>query len=350
MTRRWRVGILGLGHWYSAYGLARVLPEYPKAELVAAAYHDKERVQEFASTFGLKAYTEYDELLAREDLDIVHIAPPVVELPSCTIRAARAGKHIILSKPMAMTVTEANEMIAAVREAGIKCVPWQGMRRVRNSLKRQIDEGLIGEIKVMHAERQQGIAEDWARSGTPGWFCDPKQVPGGAFIDEGIYPLDQFLFLAGSRVARVEWARMDNLIQPGLQVEDWMMAAFTFENGIFATLESAWTVTVPRMTGPSPKQNATSRIEIIGTEGQIITDGLYVPGQAMLTKDHPHWTFSRPVGQYAVAPNPSALDYLIECIEEDKDPEANMEGARDSLAVALAAYEAARTGRPVQLI
>ncbi len=349
MACRWRVGILGLGHWYSGYGLARALPEYPKAELVAVAYHDEAKVQEFADTFGVEAYTDYDDLLAREDIDIVHIAPPVVELPDCTIKAAQAGKHIILGKPMAMSVAQADDMIAAVREAGVKCVPWQGMRRVRSALKRQLDEGLIGEIKVMHAERQQGIAEDWARSGTPGWFGDPKQVPGGAFIDEGIYPLDQFLFFAGSKVATVDWAKMDNLIQPGLKVEDWMMAAFTFENGIFATLESAWTLSVPRLTGPSPKQNATSRVEIIGTEGQIIMDGLYVPGQAMLTKDHPHWTFARPVGQYAVAQTPSALNYLIECIEEHREPEASMEGARDSLAVALAAYESARTGQPVHL-
>ena len=349
MARTYRVGVLGLGHWYSGFGLARALPEYPKAELVAAAYHDEAKVQEFADTFGVQAYTDYDDLIARDDIDIVHIAPPVVEIPDCTIKAAEAGKHIILGKPMAMTVAQADEMIVAVHKAGIKCVPWQGLRRVNNALKRQIDAGLIGEIKVMHAERQQGIAEDWARSGTPGWFGDPKQTPGGSFIDEGIYPLDLFLFLAGSKAATVEWARMDNLVQPGLEVEDWMTAAFTFENGIFATLESAWTISVPRLTGPSPKQNATSRIEIIGTEGQIITDGLYVPGQAMLTRDNPHWTFSRPVGAYAVASTPRALDYLIECIEEDKEPEATMEGARDSLALALAAYEAARTGGPVQV-
>jgi predicted dehydrogenase len=349
MARTWRVGVLGLGHWYSGYGLARALPEFPQAQLVAAAYHDQAKVEEFTDTFGVEAYTDYDDLLARDDIDIVHIAPPVVEIPECTIRAAAAGKHIILGKPMGMTVAQADEMIAAVRRAGVKCVPWQGMRRVNNALKRQIDEGLIGEIKVMHSTRQQGIAEDWSCSGTPGWFGDPAQVPGGAFIDEGIYSLDQFLFLAGSKVTTVEWAKMANLVHKDLQVEDWMMAAFTFENGIVATLESGWTLTVPRLTGPSPKQNALDRLEIVGTEGQIVNDRLYVPGQARLTREHPHWAFYRPMPQYAVAPVPSALAYLIECIEEDKEPEASMEGARNSLAVALAAYEAARSGKPVRL-
>ena len=56
MARTWGVGILGLGHWYSAYGLARALPEYPKAELRAVAWHDRHQLETFASTFGVDAY------------------------------------------------------------------------------------------------------------------------------------------------------------------------------------------------------------------------------------------------------------------------------------------------------
>ena len=53
MTRTWRVAVMGLGHWYSAYGLARALPEYPQAELVAAAWRDPEQLAAFTSTFGV---------------------------------------------------------------------------------------------------------------------------------------------------------------------------------------------------------------------------------------------------------------------------------------------------------
>ena len=77
MSRTWRVAILGLGHWYSAYGLARALPEYPNAELVAAAWHDATQLDAFTKTFGVPGYANYDELLARERVDIVHIASPV---------------------------------------------------------------------------------------------------------------------------------------------------------------------------------------------------------------------------------------------------------------------------------
>src|SRR5713101_7632305 len=90
--RKWRVAILGLGHWYSAYGLARTLREYPRAELVAAAWDNKAQLDAFSSTFGVTGYGDYDELLERERIDIVHLAAPVSQLADLTIRSAMAGK------------------------------------------------------------------------------------------------------------------------------------------------------------------------------------------------------------------------------------------------------------------
>ena len=103
MRRKWRIGILGLGHWYSAFGLARALPEYPHAELAGAAWHDPAQLAAFTSTFGEPGYADYGDLLNREQIDIVHIAAPVAEIPDLAILAARTGKHMVLGKPMAMT-------------------------------------------------------------------------------------------------------------------------------------------------------------------------------------------------------------------------------------------------------
>ena len=67
MTRKWRVAILGLGHWYSAYNLARALQEYPKAELAAVAWHNSAQLAAFTGDFQIPGYHDYDELLKRED-------------------------------------------------------------------------------------------------------------------------------------------------------------------------------------------------------------------------------------------------------------------------------------------
>jgi len=349
MEHTWKVGVMGLGHWYSAYGLARALPEYPRAELVAAAYHDEAKVRQFASTFGIAGYTSYDDLLAREDIEIVHICPPGVEIPDCTIRAARAGRHIILGKPMAMNAAQADEMVNVVEETGIKCVPWPEMYRVAEAdLKGRLDEGLIGEIVLMHATGRWSIGEDWLRSGQVGWFADPNQTPGGALMDEGLSSLGRIRWLAGSDVVQVE-AKMANLVHKDIEVEDWAMVTFTFGNGIVATLENSWTINSPQKTGPSPKQNGVIRMEIVGTRGEIIQESLRVPQMSVLAAGAPSWVFEREMGEYFVSPRPSALDYLIRCIEENKQPVANIHQARKSFVVALAAYDAARRGSPVQV-
>jgi predicted dehydrogenase len=349
MAKKWRVAILGLGHWYSAYNLARALREYPKAELAAVAWRNSEQLAQFTSTFPVRGYTDYGELLEREGVDLVHIAAPVAEMPDCTIRAARAGKHIVLGKPMAMTMNEADRMVEAVETSGVQCVAFQGIKRLLSAnLKARIEAGEIGEIRVMHQTSRWSIAEDWYRSGSPGWFADPKFVPGGAFIDEGIYAIDLLRWLAGSEIVQVE-AKMANLVHRDLAVEDWGLATFTFANGIIATLEAAWTINSPRATGPSPKQNAVLRLEIIGSRGEIIEDGLRSPCRAVLAAGAQGWVFERDGAEPFGAPSPFPLDHLIECVETGCPSPASIREARQSLRVALAAYQAAREERPIRL-
>jgi predicted dehydrogenase len=347
--RAWRVAILGLGHWYSAFGLARSLREYPKAELVAAAWDNTMQLDAFTRTFGVRGYADYSELLDREDIDIVHLAAPVAQLEALTIRSARAGKHIILGKPMAMNAAQADRMVEAVERARITCVAFQGINRLRFAdLKARLDTGEIGDVVVLHQTSRWSIAEDWYHSGRPGWFADPAQVPGGAFIDEGIYWIDLFRWLAGSEVVQVE-AKVANLVHKDIAVEDWGMATFTCANGIVATLEASWTIAAPRKTGPSPKQNSVIRLEVVGSRGEIIDQWFRAPGRAVLAAGAADWVFERQSEEPLVPPAPFPLTHLIDCLENNRQPAATIQEARRSLVVALAAYQSAREGRPVQL-
>ncbi|MGE0132732.1 MAG: Gfo/Idh/MocA family protein [Blastocatellales bacterium] len=349
MTSKWRVAILGLGHWYSAYNLARALPEYPKAELTAVAWHNREQLDAFASAFRVEAYSDYERVFERDDVDIVHIAAPVSEIPDLTIRAAQAGKHIILGKPMAMTIEQADRMVEAVEAAKVLCVPFQGISRLRAAdLKARVDQGEIGDIILLHHVCRWSIAEDWFRSGKPGWFVDPKHVPGGAFIDEGIYWIDFFRWLTGSEVTQVE-AKMANLVHKDIQVEDWGMATFTFASGVIATLEASWTINSPRKTRPSPKQNSVVRLEIIGSQGEIIDQWFREPGRAVLAAGASDWVFEQQAQEPLAPPAPSPLNHLIECLEDNRQPVATIQEARKSFIVAMAAYESARESRPVHL-
>lgn len=346
MTKRWRVGVLGLGHWYSAYGLARALPEYPRAELVAVACPDQPRLDAFCAAFRVEGTTSYFDLIAREDIDIVHIAAPVSEIPDLAMAAARTGKHMVLGKPMAMTVAQADAMVEVIEASGVVCVPFQGLMRLRGgALKARIDRGEIGDIAVMHQVSRWAIAEDAYLSGQPGWFVDRRHVPGGAFIDEGIYWIDMFRWLAGSEVVQVE-AKMRNLVHRDIEVEDWGFAVLTFANGIVATLEASWTINAPRATAPSPKHNSTVRFEVVGTRGEIIDQWFRDPGLAVLAAGAENWVVERQAGPTFGPVSPFPLDYLIDCLDRGEAPAATIRDARASFAVAMGAYESARTGRP----
>jgi len=349
MSRVWRVALAGLGHWYSAYNLARTTREYPKAVLVAVASRDQNRRDEFARTFGLSGYDSLAELLDRERVDIVQIASPVSEMHDLTLQSAAAGKHLVLGKPLAMRVAEADRMVAAVEAAGIVCVPLQGIMRLRFAwLKARIDAGEIGDVLVLHQASRWSIAEDWYRSGTPGWFADPHYVPGGAFIDEGIYWVDLFRWVTGSEMVQVE-AKIANLVHKDIAVEDWGMATFTTDRGVIATLEASWTINAPRASGPSPKQNSVVRLEVVGSRGEIIEQWFRAPGRAVLAAGASDWVFERQSEEPFALAAPLPLDHLIDCLEHDRQPVATIQDARRSLAAALGAYDSARTGGPIRL-
>jgi predicted dehydrogenase len=347
MSHRWRVAVLGLGHWYSAYGLGRSLREYDKAELVGAAEADRPQLDAFGKTFGVPVYESAAELFAREQVDIVHLAAPVSRLAELTILAADAGKHMIMGKPMAMTVAEADRMVEAVERSGVKAFPFQGIMRLRiGDLKARIEAGLVGDLAVLHQTSRWSIAEDAPSSGRPGWFADPRYVPGGALIDEGIYWIDLFRWLAKGEVATVE-ARIANLVHKDIEVEDWGMATFTFESGLVATLEASWTINSPQKTAPSPKQNSVVRLEVIGTRGEVIDQWFRAPGRAILAAGAPDWVYERQSEPPFAQPAPFPLTHLLDCLEHGTAPAASIRDARQAFAAAMAAYESARVGRPV---
>lgn len=349
MSKIWRVGVLGLGHWYSAYGLARALPEYPKAELAAVAWHDRTQLDEYCDAFGVAGDVDYEAVLRRDDIDIVHLSPPVSEMADLAVRAAGAGKHIILGKPMAMTLDEADRIVEAVEESGVVCVPFQAIMRFRYAdIRERISDGEIGDVVVLHGTARWSIAEDWYRSGTPGWFVDPAHVPGGALIDEGIYWIDTFGWLAGSRVVEVS-ARTANIVHRDLEVEDWGHATFVYDNGVVATLEGAWTIVAPRVTGPSPKQNAVVRLEVVGTEGEMADQWFRDPGRSVLRAGASDWVYERSSAAPFAPPTPMPLAHLIDCLENGTEPIADARDARDAFAAAMAAYDSARNGRAVRI-
>lgn len=348
-----KVGIIGLGYWYGAFRLARALREHTEAELVAVASRDQERLRKFTDIFPVENYSNFEEVLTREDVDIVLVTPPTIDIPKYAIAAARASKHMILGARMAMDLERADEIVEAVRHAGIKTITLEAEAIFGDpATKERIEHGLIGDIVHVSNASHSSIAEDWFCSGKPGWFADPKQVPGGAFLDYAIYSIQALRWYVKSEVKEINFAKVNNFIHKNLEVEDWGFAFLTFQNRVTATLEASWTIVTPRVTKPSPKHNSYDRLEIVGTTGRIITNLIPYPHELILSQEHPYWTTIRtPQGlmtEGAPLVHPF-LDHLIECIDKDKPTVCSCEDAREALKAILAVYQAAKTHKPVVL-
>ena len=224
----------------------------------------------------------------------MHIAAPVAEMAELAVRSAQAGKHIILGKPMAMNLARGRPHRGGRRAAGVRCLPAQSNTRLRVAdLEGRVDRGEIGDIAVIHQTCRWSIAEDWIGSGKPGWFADPAHVPGGAFIDEGIYWVDVFRWLTGSEIVQVE-AKMANLVHKDIAVEDWGLAHVHVRQR--RDRHARGVVDDQRAAAIGSLAEAEQRradLEIVGTRGEIIDQWFRSPGRAVLAAGAPDWVFER---------------------------------------------------------
>ena len=148
-----RAGVIGVGTFGSLH--ARVYAELESTDLVAVADIQSERIEHFASQYGARGYADYNELLEKEDLDIVSVCTSDELHLKPALAAAAAGKHILVEKPLSLNVSDCDTMIRAAEDAGVKLMVGQILRfDPRYYAARQaIAEGQIGDPVHLFARR-----------------------------------------------------------------------------------------------------------------------------------------------------------------------------------------------------
>jgi predicted dehydrogenase len=244
-----RVGIIGAGIGKShAEGYAK----QSRVQIAAIAGLDA-RVQTLADTYGARTYGEYAELLAQPDIDAVSICVPNGLHHEVTIAALKAGKHVLVEKPLARTAVEGEEMLAAAKSAG-KILMISFNHRQRSDvqyIKQQIDSGRLGRIYYAKAYWMR-------RAGIPGinsWFVNKGMAGGGPLIDLGVHMLDITMFLMGEptpvSVNAATYAEFGPRGQKGMnsvrtgasasyEVEDLATAMIRLQGGATVQLETSW--------------------------------------------------------------------------------------------------------------
>lgn len=182
-----RVGVVGCGG-FGLYALQQFV-QVPGVRLVAMAGTAREASIAAAKRYGIPDVEAVDSLLAREDVDLVYIATPPFLHHDQAIRALRAGKHVVCEKPLAMTVEQADEMIAEARRADrlLTANLMQRYNLVYDAVSRLIADKVLGE--PIH-----GFFENYASDenlGPAHWFWD-RSKSGGIFIEHGVHFFDLF--------------------------------------------------------------------------------------------------------------------------------------------------------------
>jgi predicted dehydrogenase len=254
-TRPLRVGVVGLG--YAGEQHLKNFVRMPNVEAVALAGLEGERLRELGGRYGVQNLHEsWEELVARDDLDVVSIGAPNHLHAPIAIAALKGGRHVLCEKPLARTGAEAEGIVRAAREAdrAVHVAFTQRERGDVQALKRHVEEGNLG--RIYHAKatwmRRNGIP------GMGGWFTSKEMAGGGPLIDLGVHMIDMALFLMGDpEVQSVSCAtyaelgprgrggRSDFGLMQGedpYEVEDLATAFIRLSGGATLNLEAGWAV------------------------------------------------------------------------------------------------------------
>src|SRR4051794_21941371 len=199
--------------------------------LVAVCGRNGERAREYAEMFGFEhAYDDYDAVLCDERVEVVYLATPNHLHAAQTIKAAQAGKHVLVEKPMALSTTEAEAMIDACRAHAVKLGVAFHLRHhpAHRMARRAIAEGLLGEVRFLQLQ--------WGRTNPrrEGWWQEPEQV--GAYITmaRGVHLIDLLCFLS-DRQPRQVMAMTDGQ-RPDRPLEETALSLVDLGDDVFGSL------------------------------------------------------------------------------------------------------------------
>lgn len=330
-----RMGLIGAGRMGKvfAHTLAFSVAE---ADLVAVADVDPKTSAEVAARFGAKYhYTDYHDLLMRDDIDAVVVVTPTATHAEVIKAAAAAGKHIFSEKPLAQTLSMCDEAIEAVSAAGIK-LQLGFMRRFDPAYmmaKKKIEEGAIGTPVMFRSSSRdpKRTSLEFAR----------RENSGGLIMDMGVHDFDQARWLMGSEVLRVQ-TEGGCLVFPELREVgdiDNAMINLKFAN------ETVGNIDVSR----NAVYGYDIRTEVLGSEGGLLIGTLQQTSTLVMTREGvTHDTVPYFMERFGEAYGNEIRDFVA-CILDDRPPSVTGLDARKATAIGIAATISLDEERPVQL-
>jgi len=321
------------------------------AELVAVAVCDviEERAEKLAREYGgIDFYTDYRDLLKRDDVDIISVCTPSGTHGEITIAAAEAGKHVLCEKPIEITLDKIDRMIEACHKNNVKlgCVFQRRTYQSSKFVREAVQGGKLGKMVLGDAYLKYYRSQAYYDSA--GWRGTWELDGGGALMNQGIHGIDLLLWIMGD--VESVYARTGALVR-NIEVEDTAVALLRFKNGAYGVIEGTTSVN----PGESTKLMFHGKKGTIILEDANITRFAITEGEDDRAVDQEIELEEESVGGVS---DPAAIGIeghvrlvadIVSAVKEDRDPMITGESARKSVELILAIYESSRTGREIVL-
>ena len=308
--------------------------QQPGAQILSVVSSNAERGARFAAEFGIPAsFTDLDAALAQPGVDAVYISTTnELHLPQA-LAAAAAGKHVLCEKPLALSLADARRMVAACAAAGVVLGTNHHLRNAatHRRVRDLVREGAIGKplyARVFHAVSLPPHLQ--------GWRVTSPEAGGGVILDISVHDADTLRFILDDEPVSVT-ASATTATVGGATLENGVMAAIQFKNGVLAQIHDAFDVPF-----------APTGLEIHGSEGSIFATGVMTQrargevrlrtaaGEALVPVEHEN-LYVRSLAAFHAA------------IDGAGQPSATGDDGVRSLATALAVQQACRTGQRVEV-
>lgn len=344
MSEKTGIGLIGSQFISTIHATA--LQSVADAAVLAVTSPTEGHARDFAAKHRIPhAFTSLDQMLAMDAIDVVVIGAPNSLHCEITVAAAKAGKHVVVEKPLCMNLAEADRMIEACKRAKVKLMYAEELcftpKYVR--LKQLLDEGALGKaVLLKQSEKHDGPHADH--------FWDVERSGGGVTMDMGCHAIQFFRWLNGKTPITSVYAHMSTSVHAArTRGDDNAILILEFANGVTAVAEESWT----KLGGMD------DRAEIHGSEGVAYADVLqgnsiqtysrrgvgYAVEKAGSTQG---WSFAmyEEIWNYGF---PQEFAHFVDCVRNDRPPLVTGEDGRAVLEVIFAAYESAGSGRKVRL-
>ena len=340
------IGILGFAHGHVGMYCAR-WRERPEmgVKVVAGWDHDADRAEGNCASFGIERAESVESLLSRPDIGAVVIASETSMHADLVEQAAAAGKAIILQKPIALTMEQADRIVEAVKRAGVAfTMAWQMRADPHNvqakSLLESGDFGRVFQVRRRHCLTTQNM-KDFDKT----WHVKPE-FNRDIFADDAAHPVDFIYWLLG--MPSSVFAEMGTLLNPAIP-NDNAIAVFRYSDGRFAEVSCSFVAVAGENTLEVICENGV----IIGNYGDAPSNGVRPPGAPQLKwwLQGSGWTVSDVPEIMGQGERIAGLaGPLAEFLHGKRPAIATAEEGRDVLGLVLACYGSAEQGKRIKIV